>query len=374
MAGLYIHIPYCRSKCAYCDFYSSPCSETADAYIDALISELRLRKSEIAGEPVKTIYIGGGTPSSLSHQQFAKLMRGIWEEIDTSEVVESTIEVNPDDVTPEFLNHVKSLGVNRVSMGVQSLNDAELKAVGRRHSADGALSAIKDVASAFDNFSLDIIFGLPGQTIATLSDTLDQIIAFQPSHLSAYLLSYEPGTRLYAALMASKIKEVSDSEAEGMYRLVTDRLRSAGYEHYEISNYARPGLRSRHNSSYWSMTPYLGLGSSAHSFDGKIRRYNPSSIKSYIEVINSGKCCYIIDDEAEWQQFNDLILVSMRTSEGLSLSRLDSMPRHYVDDFTAQLRPLLSQGAVIMENGSIKIPERNWLTSDAIIRELILSY
>ncbi|MDE5607657.1 MAG: radical SAM family heme chaperone HemW [Muribaculaceae bacterium] len=374
MSGLYIHIPYCHSKCAYCDFYSTPRADTVPAYIDAMIEELRMRKDEISSEPLTTIYLGGGTPSSLPVSQLAKLMEAIGHSFDTSSVIETTIEVNPEDVTPEFLKDVKALGFNRVSMGVQSLSDTELQAVGRRHTAEEALTAIGLVASAFKNYNVDIIFGLPYQTLGSLTSTLDRILTFRPPHVSAYLLSYEPGTRLYAALMASKVREISDSEAEEMYSYVSSRLNQAGYCHYEISNYALPGYRSRHNSAYWKLKPYLGLGASAHSFDGDIRRYNPSSIKSYIEAINAGKCCYIIDEEADWQKFNDMILVSLRTSDGILLSSLESWPERFAVDFMSQLQPLISGGNVINDNGAIKIPQEKWLTSNAVMRELILSY
>lgn len=373
MSGLYIHIPFCRSKCAYCDFYSSPKAEYMPAYVDALLQELEMRRDEIESQRLTTIYIGGGTPSSLPPGLLSKLFEGIHRLIDTSAVVETTIEVNPEDVTADFLNHTLSLGADRLSMGVQSLNDSELRAVGRRHSAAVALKAVEMIAARFENYSVDVIFGLPGQTLESLTATVDRLLAFRPPHISAYLLSYEPGTRLYAALSVGKVKEVSEDEAEIMYREVAGRLADAGYDHYEISNYALPGRYSRHNSSYWNMTPYLGLGAAAHSFDGHLRRYNPSSINTYIETINNHKCCYIIDEETDRQRFNDLLLVTFRTSAGFPLSALDRWPAEIAGNFRSQAGQLLSTGKLICRDGVLTIPPENWLTSDAVLRQLIIT-
>lgn len=373
MSGLYIHIPFCRLKCAYCDFYSSPKAEYMPAYVDALLQELEMRRDEIESQRLTTIYIGGGTPSSLPPGLLSKLFEGIHRLIDTSAVVETTIEVNPEDVTADFLNHTLSLGADRLSMGVQSLNDSELRAVGRRHSAAVALKAVEMIAARFENYSVDVIFGLPGQTLESLTATVDRLLAFRPPHISAYLLSYEPGTRLYAALSVGKVKEVSEDEAEIMYREVAGRLADAGYDHYEISNYALPGRYSRHNSAYWNLTPYLGLGAAAHSFDGHLRRYNPSSINTYIETINNHKCCYIIDEETDRQRFNDLLLVTFRTLAGFPLSALDRWPAEIAGNFRSQAGQLLSTGKLICRDGVLTIPPENWLTSDAVLRQLIIT-
>lgn len=367
MAGVYVHIPFCHAKCAYCDFFSTPRSESAVRYIDAVVAELEMRRHELRNEVIRTLYVGGGTPSSLDHKLLHRLLDGVVCE----GVEEFTVEVNPEDVNCDLLSVLKSAGVNRVSMGVQSLNDDELVRVGRRHSAADAIRAIDAIAQQFDNFSLDIIFGLPGQTIESLETTVSGILSFRPPHLSAYLLSYEPGTRLYAQLMTGKVKETSDSLAENMYRLVTDSFGSAGYEHYEISNYALPGMMSRHNSSYWNMTPYLGLGASAHSFDGTVRRFNPSNINEYISAINARKCCYIIDDETDRQRFNDRIIVALRTAAGLDIDSLSCFPG-LQDEFFMQLMPLVNDGRVIFDGSKVVIPPENWLRADSVIRELIL--
>lgn len=376
MAGIYIHIPYCHAKCAYCDFFSTPRAETASDYIRSVTTELRLRYQELEGEPVSTIYIGGGTPTSLDLAQLTILLEAISSTVDMSAVEEFTVEANPEDINATLLNLLAERGVNRISMGVQSLNDDELISVGRLHTASRALEAIESVASRFNNYSLDIIFGLPGQTLKTLSTTLDSILSFLPPHLSTYLLSYEPGTRLYARLLAGKVKETSEEIACEMYALICRRLSEAGYIHYEISNHALPGFHSRHNSAYWDSTPYLGLGVSAHSFIRGHRVYNPNDIKSYVNAINDGSSCYIIDEETEANRFNDCIITSLRTARGFDLNQLTSWSPSIRKVFMRQLADLekksLEEPCIERVGDKLFIPSSHWLTADAVLRQLII--
>lgn len=371
-AGLYIHVPYCHAKCAYCDFYSTPRCATVDSYIDAVIAEASLRRGEI-GSPVTTLYIGGGTPSSIGPDRIVSLVGRLREVLDLSAVKEFTVEVNPEDVDERLIEALLGAGVDRVSMGVQSLVDSELDGVGRRHSAARALEAARLVASAFGNFSLDLIFGLPGQTLDTLGYSVDCLVGTGATHLSAYLLSYEPGTRLYARLMAGKVTETGDEMAEAMYRLVDSRLSDAGYVHYEISNYARPGCESCHNSAYWDGTPYLGLGPSAHSFDGDTRRYNPADVRLYIESLSAGLTCCRIDEETLENKFNDYLITRLRTSRGLNMADLAARPfGHFVGRLDAPLRRLRSAGMIDVNGDVVTIPRSRWLTSDAVLRDLII--
>lgn len=372
MAGIYFHIPFCHSKCAYCDFYSMSVTSLADEYIKAIVRELEMRIDEIAPEPVRTIYIGGGTPSSLSLSQLNMLLTSISRTVDIQALEEFSFEANPEDVSDSLLDLLKRYGVNRVSMGVQSLDNMELKKVGRRHSAEEALVALHRIRTRFDNYSVDIIFGLPGQTIETLSATIDTILCLMPPHISVYLLSYEPGTRLYAQLLTGKVEEISDDMAEAMYMLVNDRLTSAGYVHYEISNYSLPGYASRHNSAYWDFSTYLGLGVSAHSFTQNNRAYNPSDIKRYIQTINSGANSYIIDDETETERFNDWVIVSLRTAHGLDITNLQNWSPSIRKAFIRQLNDVEATGSVVRRGHIIVIPPEQWLTADAVMRQLII--
>lgn len=343
------------------------------ALVDALLRELDMRREEVV-QPVTTLYLGGGTPSSLPVDDLQHLVDGLKERVDLSRLEEFTIEVNPEDVTAGLVDALTRMGVNRVSMGIQSLNDAELQAVGRRHSASTALDAMDVIAARIPNYSVDLIFGLPGQTLETLSTSLDTIIERRPPHVSVYLLSYEPGTLLWTRLQQGKVTETPDETATEMYHLVTSRLAAAGYLHYEISNYSLPGMHSRHNSSYWDFTPYLGLGPSAHSFDGTTRRYNPSSIKKYLDTINQGSICYIEEPPSLLDRFNDLIITTLRTSRGLDLASLEGKwPREMVETLEREAAPLVARGALTREGCRLTIPHERWLTADDVMRQLIIA-
>lgn len=347
--ALYIHIPYCRAKCAYCDFYSGPLRTfNAETYVRALNRELSARRSEI--NEIKTVYVGGGTPSILPPELLAPFL--------ALAPGERTVEVNPEDVTPEYARRLRIAGANRVSMGVQSLVDSELLSIGRRHSASDALLAYENLRLAgFQNISLDLIYGLPGQSLRSWAYSLDKLLELKPEHLSAYLLSYEPGTLLHTRLISGRLSEASDEVAEQMYLLLCHKTARTGYDHYEISNFARPGFRAQHNSSYWDMTPYLGLGPGAHSFDGHLRRANPSDFRAYMA---NPEAAFIVESENADEQHNDLVITSLRTARGidpamLSPSELDTARR------------LLSP----TDDGRLRIPEHLWLRSNSILEPFI---
>ena len=374
MAGLYVHIPFCRSKCAYCDFYSAPFreSEAAQRYVDSLLTELRLRLPEIA-EPFSTVYLGGGTPSLLSDSLLAKLMTGISRAIDVCAVEELTVEANPEDISPEKLNFYMSLGINRVSIGIQSFSDSSLRAIGRQHSAEISLQALDALAASGVNYNADLIYALPGQTPDQWRDELNRLISFRPPHISAYLLSYEPGTRLHSRMLAGKIEEASEQTVNEMYAEACAMLAEHGYEHYEIANFALSNRRSRHNSAYWRFAPYLGLGAGAHSFDGLKRRYNPNSIKNYISSLSENQPYFVIEERTAEDNFNETILVGLRTERGIDARKCLEMLKNEKDRklFSNQVSAFMQSGRLIhSENGSLRIPESEWLTADAVIRDL----
>lgn len=362
MSSIYIHVPFCRSKCAYCDFFSVIRHVDAEKVVKAIVQEYELRRGEIPDD-VHTVYIGGGTPSVLSPE----MLREMIAPIPLGHVEEFTIEANPDDVTDEMARYWKGLGINRVSMGVQSFVDPELRAVGRRHSAGDARRACGILRDAgFDNISLDLIYGLPGQTAESWKYSLDTLVDIHPEHFSAYLLSYEPRTRLTSMLKAGKITEASDDEVEERYHMLCTVAAEAGYEHYEISNFALPGRRAVHNSGYWTGVPYLGLGPAAHSFDGALRRYNPSSIGEYLVSVGSPEA----EPETESDKFNDRVLTALRTGEGLVYPQQSDCLD--LKDFNQEVRRMLRQGLLMESNGKIHIPEERWLVSDSIIRDLFV--
>ncbi len=361
MAGIYVHVPFCHAKCAYCDFYSLARMDLADSYVRSVLKEYSSRKNELGDHRVNTIYFGGGTPSALSDNQLRTIIDSL-----PSTASELTIEVNPEDVSASRAENWLKMGFNRVSMGVQSLVDSELQAVRRRHSSEEALEAIRNLRSAgFCNISCDLIYGLPGQTLESFETSLNLLLSENIEHLSAYILSYEPGTLLERQLRQGRVTQTDEDTILKMYSLLCSVSSRFGFEHYEISNFARPGYRSAHNSSYWNFTPYLGLGPGAHSLaaDG-VRRYNIPDLKSYCSDCHS---TLRTEDETEIDRLNDLIMIRLRCAEGLDLSTLS--PQR-ADDLCRRAYSLRDENLVRIDGSRLYIPEESWLMADSVIRDL----
>lgn len=329
MSGLYIHIPYCRSKCIYCDFYSEARTPQWDALTDALLREFSRRLDSVPGA-FETLYLGGGTPSLYPPDELRRLLTGLRERAGNRfQPVETTIEVNPDDVDREHVEAWKSLGFNRVSMGLQSADDDELHCIRRRHDARSGLMALELLMSNFENVSVDLMFGLPGQTLASWERSVEEVVRLRPAHISAYALTVEEDTPIARMIEAGSLSATEEDVYLSMYQSLVSRLEAARYEHYEISNYALPGRRSRHNSSYWQGTPYLGLGPSAHSYDGRRQRLsNAPDVEAYL----AGNCGQISEWLTEAELAEEYLLTRLRTAEGISLSELSE----YVDSATLQ--------------------------------------
>lgn len=375
MAGVYVHIPFCASRCSYCDFFSTlRLDEVGHDYVEALIAEARLRKAELNGKPVKTLYMGGGTPSQLPLPLLARLIDGLKAVLDLNAVQEFTLEANPDDVTPEWCAAVRALGVNRVSMGVQSFQDAVLRLVGRRHTARQAIDAVASLRHAgIDNISIDLIYGLPGQTLETWAESVRQAVDLRPQHISAYGLTYEPGTRLWQQRECGEVVEASEDQYLDMYRILVGLLQVAGYEHYEISNFALPGYRSRHNSSYWNETPYLGLGAAAHSYDGTMRRSNPADLCGYIRRITSGQPACQVEDLAWWERYDERVMLGLRTADGVDAHRLrsdfgDKAWAHFVSEAR---RHIDAGNMICTDDGRYILTSEGIVLSDSVMRDLM---
>lgn len=364
MAGIYVHVPFCHSKCFYCDFYSVANVRNLRAFVDAVALEWTNRKAELGSETVTTIYFGGGTPSLLP----VDCLKAIAELFPLDKVEEFTLEVNPEDVNAQTVRAWADAGVNRVSIGVQSLVDAELKAVGRRHSAQEALDAIKCLQdNGIGNVSGDLIYGLPGQTLETWMYSVNKLIGSDITHLSSYCLSFEQGTRLTTMLKRGLVQECDEGVLEQMYQCLCNSLRDSGFVHYEISNFAKPGFESRHNSSYWNLTPYLGLGPGAHSLDvNGQRRYVQSNLVQYV---SDPAAQLVLDEETATDCINDLIFISLRTAKGLNLNLI---PDEFRDVVIKSAAPHLKAGRLERQDEILYIPESQWLVSDSIIRDLIL--
>ena len=372
MAGIYIHIPFCKQRCLYCAFYSSTLHSKQQEYCDALCREIIMRRNYIIGI-IDTVYFGGGTPSTLTREQLQKILGTIKENYRLSPSAEITIEANPDDLTPEYLATLRSLSFNRLSMGIQSFDDAQLKAIGRRHTAERARQAVKDARTAgFENISIDLMFALPSSTSAQWQESIKQAIELRPTHISAYNLTYEEETPLYRALQQGKIEAVDEEENLIQFEILIEQLAAAGYHHYEISNFALPGYESRHNSSYWHDIPYLGCGAAAHSYNGESRSWNISDIKTYIEGINNGAPFSEVEQLTTAEQYNDAILTRLRTADGVPS---DWMRKKFGDKLTDYMlrnaAPHIAASRLKEDNGILSLTREGLFVSDAIIRDLI---
>ncbi len=369
MAGLYIHIPFCRSRCIYCGFYSTTGLELRQKYVDAVCKEMMIRgeKLEVSGErlPIETIYLGGGTPSQLTIPQLNLLLIYI-NKVYSLTYTEITIEVNPDDVTLEYATALKQLGVNRVSMGVQTFSDERLQFLHRRHTAAQAVKAVGLLRKAgINNISIDLMYGFPGETYEDWLADINAALALNVEHLSAYCLMIEEGTPLYRM----QTEPIDEELERRMYYTLIDHLEAAGYEHYEISNFARPGFRSRHNSSYWDGTPYIGLGAAAHSFDGQsCRRWNVSDIHQYIDGIENGQPCFEQELLDEDTCYNDMVTVALRTREGINLDKLSK--RHY-DSCMKNAQRFLDNHLLQLNNNQLALTREGLFVSDMIMSELV---
>lgn len=358
-AGVYIHIPYCRRKCIYCDFYTEG-EIRADwpRLIDALISEYQERISQLPVAEGYTVYIGGGTPSLIPVEELSRLVDAIKLGLNhlnpEGRIVEFTLEVNPDDVTTQKADAWQNLGIDRISMGVQTLNDDELKLIGRRHSAHQALEAYSILRPRFSNISLDLIFGLPGSSLSSLRTTLAGFAEMRPEHISAYSLMYEEKTALTRMRDMGKIEEVEEDDSLSMFEEINRWSASEGYDRYEISNYSLPGFESKHNSAYWHGAPYLGIGPSAHSFDGDtIRRWNIADARRYISAVESNETYWDEEHLSPQEVREERIMTELRCREGINLPT-------YTQSFGTQAHDnLLAQAASYLERGELMLTDIN---------------
>ena len=370
VAGIYIHVPFCQGRCIYCDFYSTTEGEEwKSRYVDALLAELRMRRDELPLARVHSIYIGGGTPSQLPARALAAILNEVCRLFPVDSDAEVTVEANPDDVTPEWLAALSHTPVNRLSMGVQSFDDALLRLIRRRHTAQQAVCAVEQAARhGISNVSIDLIYGLPTQTMEQWQADVCQALALDVQHLSAYSLSYEEGTPLWRMLEQGRIEEADEELSLCMYEHLIDSTRAAGFTHYEISNFCRPGRHSQHNSAYWHGVPYLGFGPGAHSYDGmRTRRWNLSDLKGYVQAAGSmppHQSEVLTDDEL----YDEAVMTRLRTSEGLSLDLLTAAYRAYC---MAQAEPHLRAGRLEQAGSTIRLTRQGIFTSNDIISDLM---
>ncbi|MBR5696368.1 MAG: radical SAM family heme chaperone HemW [Paludibacteraceae bacterium] len=373
MAGIYIHIPLCRSRCVYCDFYSSTFDGNRSELVEAICAELTERRDYLRGATVKTLYFGGGTPSLLRPDELSKIFSAVEANYPCA-FEEVTLEANPDDLSDDFLTSLKRFPINRLSIGIQSFHDDDLTLLNRRHTAEEAKAAVRRCQShGFPNISIDLIYGLPNQTLSAWEDNLRQAIELDVPHISAYHLTYEEGTKIYRMLQKGEVREVDEELSVEMFHLLRSMLQEAGIQQYEISNFARPGYHARHNSSYWDGTPYLGAGPAAHSFDGKDRRWNISNTRRYIEAIRTGEPYYEMEVLDETSSYNDYVITSLRTIAGMDLDVLaERFGEPYYSYCLRQVRPFVGDGVAVVEENHVRLTEKGLFLSDAVMEELMM--
>lgn len=373
MAGIYIHIPFCKSRCIYCGFYSTTLLDLRKKYINAVCREMELRKNYIR-EPFSTIYLGGGTPSLLDEAELTKLFLYINNVYDVDRNAEITMECNPDDITPKFTNMLSRLPINRVSMGAQTFAGSRLRLLHRRHNSDEVKHAVKLLREAgIKNISIDLMFGFPDESLSQWKEDISAALALNVEHISAYSLMYEENTPLWKMLDTGKVKEIDEELSLTMFKELVCQLTDAGYEHYEISNFARPGYRSRHNSSYWHQVPYIGLGAAAHSFDLNSRQWNVADLKLYIEEINNGIIPMEREELDNDTTFNDIITTALRTSDGIDLNAMETrLGKRYRNTLISAAGKHIEQGLLEIRHDRLRLTAEGIFISDMVMSDLMI--
>ena len=374
MAGIYIHIPFCRQACTYCNFHFSTTLGQKEQLLNALKEEIILTaQNKTTPETIDTIYIGGGTPSLLTPVELNNILITVQQNFTVNKQVEFTLEANPDDITIETLHQWLQLGINRLSLGVQSFNEAELKWMNRAHNASQSRQSINDIiAAGFSNFSVDLIYGSPLLSNKDFIENIKTVISKNIPHVSAYALTVEPATALHALISKKKSSPVDEARQAEQFDILVQMMESAGYEQYEISNFAKPGFRSRHNSSYWQGKPYYGFGPAAHSFDGKnIRRWNIANNALYIKSIEQ----HIIPFEEEkltlTQQLNERIMISLRTMEGLDLEKIKlEFGNNFSNEIVTNAQKFITDHTLMQKNNTLVLTKEGKFFADGIAADL----
>lgn len=369
--GLYIHIPYCRKACHYCNFHFSTSLSNRERFVESLIKEIDLTPGKKIRE-VSTVYFGGGTPSILFRTEIRDIVHNLKDKFQIHDQAEWTLEVNPDDLNEMKLAFWRELGFNRLSVGTQSFREEDLKWMNRSHTAEQAIDGIRLIREAgFDNYSIDLIYGIPGLSDADWKKNIQKAIDLNVPHISAYALTIEPKTALHHFVEVKKVKDVDQEHQAGQFLILMDMLGLAGYEHYEISNFAKIGFRSKHNSSYWSGTPYFGLGPGSHSFDGESRYWNISNNNLYIESIQNGIIPFDKEDLTDVQHLNEYIMTSLRTIEGLDLQRIATIwNTSYSDSIHKNALTYINRGLIRRDDKRLTLSREGKLFADGIASDL----
>ena len=373
MSGIYIHIPYCKQACHYCDFHFSTTMKTKNEMIDCIVKEMDIRKSEFS-KKIDSVYIGGGTPSVMTNLELETIFNGLEKKISISDIKEITIEINPEDLINEKLEFYNEIGINRLSIGIQSMNNNILKLMNRSHNKNQIINGLNTVKEiGYENISLDFIYGTPKNLTRDIKDELLEILKFNPTHLSCYHLTIEDGTYFGHLEKKRKIKRIEDDISQKEFQWISEKLKSENYQHYEISNFALQGKQSFHNSNYWNQSSYIGLGPGAHSFRNSTRRWNISNNRLYIQNIKAGVPYFEQEVLSPYDLVNEKIMLGLRTLNGLDKNYIFSIvPQSIKDEIESKLNTFLKDGILISTNNIIYMNPEKWLLSEYVSRELFI--
>jgi oxygen-independent coproporphyrinogen-3 oxidase len=375
MAGIYIHIPFCKKACHYCDFHFSTSPQYKEQMLNALRTEIILRKNYLNNEKIETIYFGGGTPSLMNADELQVLIGQITDLFEVSATAEITIEANPDDLNPQYVREIKSTLINRFSIGVQSFFEDDLKWMNRAHTASEAQSGIKRVQDAgFENITADLIYGFPLLTNEKWEFNIQKLIEYQVPHISSYSITVEPNTALAKLISKEKQASMDEGQSANQFLMLIDQLSESGFEHYEISNFSKPGMQSRHNSNYWDGVNYLGIGPSAHSFNGESRQWNISNNSKYIDGIELKKVPAETELLTTENKINEYIMTSLRTSKGMNLQLITlKFGSDYANEIYNSLEPFIEKEWVTINEQIVTLTREGKLFADHIASELFFS-
>lgn len=367
MAGVYIHIPFCGHACTYCDFYFTTHLHFKESFLRALSIEIDQRNQEF-NETIETIYFGGGTPSQLSASEIESILDHIYSNFSVDEHVEITLEANPDDLSFDKLIEFKKVGINRLSLGTQSFQESELKILGRVHSSDKAIKSIRSIREAgFENFSLDLIYGIPESSINSWKTNLDTLIDLSPNHVSAYCLTIEEGTPLAHQVKKGRVKYPTEEFILDQFGLLMEHMEKHNYEHYEISNFCKPNKHSKHNTSYWFGKPYIGFGPSAHSYSGDLRRVNIANTPKYVDAISNGKEFHESERLNQFDHFNEFVMTRLRTQWGIRKSEiLRQFNSIFWEELMVNLKPYLDNKSVELKSETVYLTTKGKYIADKI--------
>ena len=372
---IYLHIPFCKQKCSYCNFHFSTSLKFKEEMISALKKEIYVRKNELENKTLKSLYFGGGTPSLLHVDELKSLIDEVLKHFSFDSEIEITLEANPDDLDQTFLKELSQTPINRLSIGTQSFFDEDLKMMNRAHNSGEAESSIKRAQDfGFENISIDLIYGSPTSNFEIWKKNLRKTIELEVPHVSSYALTIEPKTALNTWISQGKIAAPKEAEQHEEFFYMTDFLKDHGFDHYEISNFGKPGFHSKHNSSYWKYQEYLGIGPSAHSYNGRNERsWNVANNQLYINSLHQNTLAKETEILSEKDQFNEMLMIGLRTIWGVDLSSLkEKFSTELLEYFQNEIKNKLEDGILSIENNHLKIPEKHWFLADGIASDLFM--